>query len=66
MLLAVDAEGRPVQESASGLGACAAVSVLPIRGGKLRARDRPSYDNLDGAMTLDELKAELRKMFGSD
>ena len=42
-----------------GTGACAAISVLPIRGGKLRARHRSDYDGASRSMTLEELLADL-------
>lgn len=43
----------------SGMGGCTPVSVLPIRGGKLRARDRMDYDFTRKSTTLEALRAEL-------
>ncbi len=42
-----------------GMGACTAVNALPIRGGRLRSRDRSNYDGGRKSMSLDELRTEL-------
>ncbi|HKQ62914.1 MAG TPA: hypothetical protein VJS92_16595 [Candidatus Polarisedimenticolaceae bacterium] len=57
-LLALDRSLR-LPSHAENLGACAAISVLPVRGGKLRAADREDYDGGTRPMTLEELRAEL-------
>jgi len=49
-----------------GLGGCTAVSILPIRGGKLRARDRMDYDFTNKSITLEALKAELLALLHPD
>jgi hypothetical protein len=41
------------------LAGCAPVSILPIRGGKLRARERPNYDFMSKSMTLEALRSDL-------
>jgi hypothetical protein len=41
------------------LGACQPVSVLPLRGGRLRPRDRPSYDSGDGPLSMEQVLEEL-------
>lgn len=58
VLLALTRDNRLVQGN-QGLGICSAVSVLPIRGGKLRARDRPDYDSGSRSMSLERLRREL-------
>ena len=58
VLLALTREMRLANDT-RGLGACFAITVLPIRDGKLRARDRVNYDSRRGTMTLDELREEL-------
>jgi hypothetical protein len=60
LLLALDRDLQPLQ-SARGLGFCSAISVLPIRGGKLRARERVNYDSERQKMTLDEIRDELSR-----
>ncbi len=42
-----------------GMGACTAVSALPIRGGRLRSSDRSNYDGRRKPMSLDQLRQEL-------
>lgn len=58
VLLALDEKQRPVGNGRS-MGACTAISVLPIRDGKLRSRDRRNYDSGRGDMTLEELRQDL-------
>jgi hypothetical protein len=60
LFVALDRDHRPVRGKRS-LGFCGAISVLPIRGGKLRSRDRLNYDSQAGGMTLDELREELSR-----
>lgn len=57
-LLALDAHHR-LLNSMNQIGACSAISVLPVRGGLLRASDRADYDGGSRPMTLDELRGEL-------
>ena len=57
-LLALSRNKRVVRYI-TGMGVCAPVSVLPLRGTKLRREDRFNYDGGREAMTLDELKADL-------
>ena len=59
VLVALGDDHRPVVAT-RGLGMCEAISVLTIRGGKLRSRDRVNYDSDVGAMTLEELREDLR------
>jgi hypothetical protein len=59
VLVALDEEQRLVV-NAGGLGMCEAISVLVIRGGKLRSRDRVNYDSLTGTLTLEEIREQLR------
>jgi hypothetical protein len=65
LFVALDGDRRPVRGKRS-LGFCGAISVLPIRGGKLRARDRLNYDSRAGGMTLDELREELSRDLAAD
>jgi hypothetical protein len=58
VLVALDDNHRQISTSRS-LGMCDAISVLPIRSGKLRARDRLDYDSRKGAMTLNQLRQDL-------
>lgn len=58
VLVALDGRGRLIR-STPGMGVCDAVSILPIRDGKLRARDRLNYDSLRGTITLDRLREQL-------
>ena len=57
-LLALGRDGDLVRYI-QGTGACSAISILPVRGGKLRARYRVDYDGASKAMSLDQLRAEL-------
>jgi hypothetical protein len=65
VLVALDGDHRLVRVTRS-LGGCAAISVLPIRGGKLRARDRVNYDSREGAITLDRIRQQLLDDFADD
>ncbi len=60
LLLALDHRHRPVS-GVRGLGACDPISMLLVRGGKLRARDRENYDSREGPLALDELRGELAR-----
>lgn len=57
-MLALNAKLQLI-DYAMGLGVCSAVSVLPIRQGKLRSRDRANYDGQHSALTLEALRADL-------
>ena len=61
VLLALDDDLLPIRAT-HGLGICEPVSLLPIRGGRLRSADRSGYDNGRKAMTLDELRRELQEL----
>jgi hypothetical protein len=65
VLVALDGKHRLVRTT-HGLGACLAISVLPIRGGKLRAQDRVNYDSGTRAMTLDQLREQLLNDVAAD
>lgn len=58
VVLALTQEHTLVQGN-QGLGVCSAISVLPIHGGKLRARDRQDYDSRSRSMSLERLRREL-------
>ena len=58
VLVALDGAHRQISTSRN-LGMCDAISVLPIRGGKLRARDRLGYDSQRGGMTFNQLRQDL-------
>lgn len=60
VLLALTRE-RVLYGDDSRMGVCSATNVLPIRKGKLRSRDRPSYDSQTGSMKLYELKKDLQR-----
>lgn len=60
LLLALAANREPIR-TLPGKGACSTVPILPVRGGKLRARDRQDYDDQQKPMTLDELRVELAR-----
>jgi hypothetical protein len=60
VFVAMDAKRRPVG-TARSLGVCTAVHVLPIRGGKLRSRDRLNYDSRSGSLTLDQIRHQLQR-----
>lgn len=62
VLLALDGDRRLLRQS-RGLGLCRVISVLPIRKGRLRTRDRVDYDSLNGTLTLEEIERELRHEF---
>ena len=49
-----------------GMGGCTAVSVLPIRNGKLRSRERENYDVGHKSITLEALRAELLALLHPD
>ena len=57
-LIALTRFGRIVQYI-EGIGACSPVSVVPLRGEKLRADDRFNYDGGHEPMTLDALREDL-------
>ena len=65
MLLALTSFHQPVRVVRS-MGGCTPVSVLPIRGGKLRARDRVNYDFLSKSISLEALRAELLTLLHPD
>jgi hypothetical protein len=58
VLLALD-EDLLLVGSVKSMGACNAISVLPIHDGKLRSRDRSDYDSGSGAMTLEQVRRDL-------
>ena len=60
VLFALDGDLRPLRTTRS-LGFCDAISVLPIRGKKLRGRDRLDYDSQSEGITLEELRDELSR-----
>jgi len=46
------------------LGVCRPVPAVPLRGGKLHGDDRFAYyDNDDDAMTLEQLRGDLARLF---
>jgi hypothetical protein len=57
-MLALNAKLQLI-DYAIGLGACSAISVLPIHDGKLRSRDRVDYDGERRALSLEALRADL-------
>jgi len=61
VLLALDDDLLLIRAT-HGLGICEPVSLLPIRGGRLRSADRPGYDSGRKSMTLDELRRDLREL----
>jgi len=63
VLVALDGSLEPLRQ-ARGLGFCQPISVLPIRGGKLRSRERVDYDSLTGSLTLDAIRDELVRELG--
>lgn len=65
MIVALTSYHQPVR-IVSGMGGCTAVSVLPIRGGKLRARDRMNYDFSSKSISFDALRAELLVLLQPD
>ena len=65
LVLALTDYHQPVR-IVHGMGGCTAVSVLPIRGGKLRARDRENYDLGRKSITLEVLRAELFALLHPD
>ena len=48
----------------SVLGACLAISLLPIRNGKLRGRDRINYDYESDSLDIDQLRRRLLEDLG--
>ena len=58
VLVALDDNHRQIS-TARNLGMCDAISVVAIRGGRLRARDRLGYDNQRGGMTFNQLRQDL-------
>ena len=58
LVLALTSYHQPIRLLV-GLGGCTPVSILPIRGGKLRARERADYDLLTKSITLEALRSEL-------
>jgi hypothetical protein len=65
LLVALTSYHQPVRV-VRGLGGCTPVSVLPIRGGKLRARDRVNYDFMSKSITLSALRADLLALLHPD
>jgi hypothetical protein len=57
-LLALGPDYRAI-DTVRGMGACDAVSILPIHSGKLRSKFRGDYDGQRKALTLDEIRTEL-------
>jgi len=62
VLLALGKDGQLVSK-APGLGACFPVSLVRLRGEKLRGKDRVDYDSRREPMTLDELRRDLAAQF---
>jgi hypothetical protein len=60
VFLALDGDLQPVG-FVDGMGACFAVSVLRLREGKLRARDRLDYDYGREELSLDALTELIRQ-----
>jgi len=60
VLLALGKDGQLVALS-PGMGACFPVSLVRLRGEKLRGRDRVDYDSRREPMTLDELRLDLSR-----
>ena len=58
LFLALTKNGRLVRH-VPGMGACAAISAVAIRGGKLRPRDRLGYDSRRETLSLEELRIEM-------
>jgi len=58
LVVALTSHHQPIRVL-GGLGGCTPVSILPIRGGKLRARERADYDFLTKSIALDDLRSEL-------
>jgi hypothetical protein len=65
LVLALTSHHQPVRV-VHGMGGCTAVSVLPIRGGKLRSKDRENYDFGRKSITLEALRAELLTLLDPD
>jgi len=65
LVLALTSYHQPVRV-VHGMGGCTAVSVLPIRGGKLRSKDRENYDFGSKSITLEALRAELLTLLDPD
>jgi len=65
LVLALTSYHQPVRV-VDGLGGCTAVSILPIRGGKLRSRDRENYDFGGKSIPLDALRAQLLSLLHPD
>jgi len=59
-LIALTSFGR-IARYIEGIGACSPVSVLPLRGQKLRADDRFNYDGGHDPLTLDALREDLTR-----
>lgn len=51
---------RTLVETAPGMGACAARSLLAIRDGKLRRQDRTGWDGTRNPPALDQILESLR------
>jgi hypothetical protein len=60
VLLALGKDGQLVARS-PGMGACLPVSLVRLRGDKLRGRDRVDYDSRREPMRLDELRLDLAR-----
>ncbi len=59
-VIALNDRGAPLRY-VRGMGACSAISILPIKKGQLRAADRPAYDGSSKPMKLDELRREFER-----
>jgi hypothetical protein len=61
VLLALDRKLAPVRVLRS-LGFCKPISILVLRGGKLRGTARADYDNGRGRLTLEAVIADLETL----
>jgi len=64
LVVALNAYHQPMRV-VRDLAGCTPVSILPLRGGRLRARERPDYDFMSEAMSLEALRSELLELLVS-
>jgi hypothetical protein len=65
MVLALTPYHQPVRVLPA-MGGCTPVSLLPIRNGKLRARERRQYDFSKRSLSLRALRAELLELLRTE
>lgn len=65
LVVALTAYHQPIRV-AEGMGGCTPVSILPIRGDKLRGRDRAHYDFRSKSMPFETLRSELIDLIASE